>query len=144
MRKRKGRCSCSGLSVGAHSFLRRRAAEAGERQAQQRQRGRLWLIIMGDVVDHLDQTDPIGVMRPLPWSAVLGARALPRDIVVRWNGEIDRILQLPDVKERLVGNGMEPVGGGPEPESRARAGRGEVAEGGRNRRYQAGRVIPSA
>jgi tripartite-type tricarboxylate transporter receptor subunit TctC len=32
-------------------------------------------------------------------------------IVARWNGEIDRALQLPDVKERLAGNGMEPVGG---------------------------------
>jgi len=43
-----------------------------------------------------------------------GTESAAADIVVRWNGEIDRILQLPDVKERLVGNGMEPVGGTPE------------------------------
>jgi tripartite-type tricarboxylate transporter receptor subunit TctC len=48
------------------------------------------------------------------WAAVLGPKGLPKDVVVRWNGEIDRILQLPDVKERLVSTGMEPAGGSPE------------------------------
>ena len=48
------------------------------------------------------------------WNAVLGPKALPKDIVVRWNREIDRILQLPDVKERMAGDGMEPAGGSPE------------------------------
>ena len=48
------------------------------------------------------------------WAAVLGPRALPNDITVRWNTEINRILQLPEVKERLAGDGMEPAGGSPE------------------------------
>jgi tripartite-type tricarboxylate transporter receptor subunit TctC len=48
------------------------------------------------------------------WNAVLGPKALPKDIVARWNREIDRILQLSDVKERMAGNGMEPAGGSPE------------------------------
>jgi len=48
------------------------------------------------------------------WFAVLGPKALPKDIVARWNREIDRILQLPDVKGRMAGDGMEPVGGSPE------------------------------
>ena len=48
------------------------------------------------------------------WAAVLGPKALPSDVVARWNGEIDRILRLPDVKERLMGNGIEPAGGSPE------------------------------
>ena len=46
--------------------------------------------------------------------AVLGPKALPKDIVSRWNKEIDRIVQLPDVKERLAVEGMEPAGGSPE------------------------------
>ena len=33
---------------------------------------------------------------------------------MNWNKEIDRILQLSDVKERMAGNGMEPAGGSPE------------------------------
>ena len=45
------------------------------------------------------------------WVAVLGPKALPRDIVTRWNMELDRIVRLPDVKERLVSDGIEPVGG---------------------------------
>ncbi len=48
------------------------------------------------------------------WNAVLGPKALPKDIVVRWNREIDRILQLSDVKERMAADGMEPAGGSPE------------------------------
>jgi tripartite-type tricarboxylate transporter receptor subunit TctC len=48
------------------------------------------------------------------WAAVLGPKALPKDIITRWNSEINRILQLPDVRERIAGNGMEPAGGSPE------------------------------
>jgi len=48
------------------------------------------------------------------WAAVLGPKTLPKDIVARWSSEIERIVQLPDVKERLVANGMETVGGSPE------------------------------
>jgi len=48
------------------------------------------------------------------WFAVLGPKALPKDIVARWNKEIDRIVQLPDVKERMAGEGLEPAGGSPE------------------------------
>ena len=48
------------------------------------------------------------------WHALLGPKALPGEIVARWNGEVNRILQLPDVKERLAGDGMVAVGGSPE------------------------------
>ena len=48
------------------------------------------------------------------WAAVLGPKALPKEIVVRWNRELNRILQLPDVKQRMAGDGMEPTGGSPE------------------------------
>ncbi len=48
------------------------------------------------------------------WYAFLGPKGLPKDIVARWNSEINRALQLPDVKERLAADGMEPVGGSPE------------------------------
>jgi tripartite-type tricarboxylate transporter receptor subunit TctC len=48
------------------------------------------------------------------WAAVLGPKALPKDIVTRWNNEINRTLQLADVKERMAGDGIEPAGGSPE------------------------------
>jgi tripartite-type tricarboxylate transporter receptor subunit TctC len=48
------------------------------------------------------------------WYAVLAPRGLPRDIVARWNGELNRILQLPDVKERLIKDGVEIDGGSPD------------------------------
>jgi tripartite-type tricarboxylate transporter receptor subunit TctC len=48
------------------------------------------------------------------WYGVLGPKALPKAITARWNSEINRILQLSDVKARLAGDGMEPAGGSPE------------------------------
>jgi tripartite-type tricarboxylate transporter receptor subunit TctC len=38
----------------------------------------------------------------------------PREIVTRLNREIVKILRLPDVRERLAGQGAEPVGNTPE------------------------------
>jgi tripartite-type tricarboxylate transporter receptor subunit TctC len=48
------------------------------------------------------------------WFAVFGPKGLPQDIAVRWNSEINHILQLPDIKERFAGLGIEPAGGAPE------------------------------
>jgi tripartite-type tricarboxylate transporter receptor subunit TctC len=50
----------------------------------------------------------------IQWFAVLGPKALPKDIVGRWNKDINRIVLLPDLKERMAGEGVEPVGGPPE------------------------------
>ena len=47
------------------------------------------------------------------WQAILGPKALPKDIAARWNKEIDRILQLPELRARLTGEGMEVIGGPP-------------------------------
>jgi tripartite-type tricarboxylate transporter receptor subunit TctC len=48
------------------------------------------------------------------WFAIWGPKGLPQGLVTRWNGEINRVLQLADVKERMAGDGLEPVGGPPE------------------------------
>ena len=48
------------------------------------------------------------------WFAVLGPKAVPKDIVTRWNKEIDRIVKLPEMKERMANDGTEPIGGSPE------------------------------
>jgi tripartite-type tricarboxylate transporter receptor subunit TctC len=48
------------------------------------------------------------------WGAVWGPKGLPADIVTRWNSEINRLLLLPETKERLSANGMEAAGGTPE------------------------------
>jgi tripartite-type tricarboxylate transporter receptor subunit TctC len=48
------------------------------------------------------------------WTAVLGPRALPKNIVARWNSEINRFLQTSDVKERMARDSTDPLGGPPE------------------------------
>ncbi len=48
------------------------------------------------------------------WGALWGPKGLPAQVVTLWNREINRILLLPDVKERLAASGLEPAGGTPE------------------------------
>ena len=48
------------------------------------------------------------------WFGVLAPAGTPRDIVARLNAEIIRLLNLPDVKARLLEQGAEPVGNTPE------------------------------
>ncbi len=48
------------------------------------------------------------------WFGLLAPAKTPRDIIAKLNAETLRILQLPDVKARLVELGAEPAGGTPE------------------------------
>jgi tripartite-type tricarboxylate transporter receptor subunit TctC len=48
------------------------------------------------------------------WYGVLAPAATPRDIVMKLNAEIVKILARPDVKERLASVGAQPVGDTPE------------------------------
>ncbi len=50
----------------------------------------------------------------MQWYGVLAPAGTPRDIVRRLQAEIARILELPDVKERLSADGAEAVGSTPE------------------------------
>jgi tripartite-type tricarboxylate transporter receptor subunit TctC len=45
------------------------------------------------------------------WSAILAPRGLARDIVSRWNTEVNKLLDLPDMKARMEAAGLEVVGG---------------------------------
>lgn len=48
------------------------------------------------------------------WYGMLAPKGLPKDIQMRWNAEVNRATQLPDVKERLASAGLEPAPGTPE------------------------------
>jgi len=45
------------------------------------------------------------------WSAILAPKGTPKHIVARWNTELNRILQMPDVKARMDSIGLDVVGG---------------------------------
>jgi tripartite-type tricarboxylate transporter receptor subunit TctC len=59
-------------------------------------------------------TETVPGYEAVTWSAILGPKALPHDVLLRLNREIERILQQRDFRERLIGSGMEPVGGSPD------------------------------
>ena len=48
------------------------------------------------------------------WYGLLAPKATPRGVVMKLNGEIVAILKLPEVKDRLLADGAEPVGNSPE------------------------------
>jgi len=45
---------------------------------------------------------------------VIAPAVTPREVIVKLNAEINRLSQLPDVKEKLVSLGLESGGGTPE------------------------------
>ena len=45
----------------------------------------------------------------LGWFGLVAPAGVPRDVITALNVEINRILQLPDVKERLLELGAEPA-----------------------------------
>ena len=45
------------------------------------------------------------------WSAILAPKGTPQHIAARWNKELNRILQMPDVKARMDSIGLDIVGG---------------------------------
>jgi len=48
------------------------------------------------------------------WYACWGPKNLPKEIVTRWNTEIAKAVKLPDMKERMAGEGLDPAAGPPE------------------------------
>ena len=48
------------------------------------------------------------------WMGLFGPANTPKDIVTRVSSEVSRIVQLPDVRTRMLGQGAEPVGGTPQ------------------------------
>lgn len=48
------------------------------------------------------------------WYGVLAPAGMPRDLIARLNTEIAKILDMPDIKERLASLGAQPIGGSAE------------------------------
>jgi tripartite-type tricarboxylate transporter receptor subunit TctC len=48
------------------------------------------------------------------WVGLVGAAGVPREVVMRLNGEFNRVLALPDVKSKLEGQGVDLLGTTPE------------------------------
>jgi tripartite-type tricarboxylate transporter receptor subunit TctC len=48
------------------------------------------------------------------WNGMLAPAGTPPDIIKRLNSEFNRAISAPDMKQRMIDNGYEPVGGPPE------------------------------
>jgi len=48
------------------------------------------------------------------WFGLLAPAKTPKEIVAKLNADVDKALKSPDLKERFIGEGIEPMGGPPE------------------------------
>ena len=60
------------------------------------------------------------------WQGLVAPAGTPPDVVRRLNEALVRVMEMPDVRERLIGAGLEPVGGSPD--DFARHIRAEIAK----------------
>ena len=76
-----------------------------------------WGLFLGSISGEKGRVthDPLPLDTPAEFTVeVPSAKALPKAIVARWNQEINRLVQLSDMKERMAADGMESTGGSPE------------------------------
>ncbi len=50
----------------------------------------------------------------ITWFGLVAPGRTPKEIVARWNTEVGRLLASPDIKERFLNDGQQPMGGAPE------------------------------
>jgi len=48
------------------------------------------------------------------WFGLMAPAKTPREIIARWNTEVDKILASADIQSRFIRDGLEPIGGTPE------------------------------
>ena len=48
------------------------------------------------------------------WQGVVGPAGMPPDVVRRLNEAFNKVMAMPDVRAKLVGGGVDPVGGTPD------------------------------
>jgi tripartite-type tricarboxylate transporter receptor subunit TctC len=48
------------------------------------------------------------------WHGILGPGTLQKDVLAKINSDVNRVLKMADVRDRLTALGMEVVGGSPE------------------------------
>jgi tripartite-type tricarboxylate transporter receptor subunit TctC len=48
------------------------------------------------------------------WYGILAPAATPREIINRLNAELNKVISAPDMKDKMAGNGVDPLGGTPE------------------------------
>jgi tripartite-type tricarboxylate transporter receptor subunit TctC len=48
------------------------------------------------------------------WYGIAGPAKMPKNLVTRLNTELLKMLAMPDVRERILADGSEPVGNDPE------------------------------
>jgi tripartite-type tricarboxylate transporter receptor subunit TctC len=48
------------------------------------------------------------------WGGVLAPAGTPRDVIAKLNAEMNKALEAPDVRQKMLGAGIEPAGGTPQ------------------------------
>jgi len=65
-------------------------------------------------VPTMDEAGNFKGFAAVSWYALVGPAGMPRDAVNKVQADVAKVVQMPDVREKLVGMGADPVGGTPE------------------------------
>jgi tripartite-type tricarboxylate transporter receptor subunit TctC len=85
------------------------------------QSGRLRAIAIGSrkrfpAIPEIPTFDESGVKgyEATTWFGLMAPAKTPKEIISRWNTEVDKILKNPELRERFINDGLEPMGGTPD------------------------------
>lgn len=85
------------------------------------QSGRLRAVAIGSLkrfqaIPQVPTFDESGLkgFEAITWFGLVAPGKTPREIVMRWNTEVGRLLASPEIRERFLNDGQEPMGGAPE------------------------------
>lgn len=62
----------------------------------------------------LDEAGNFKGLEAVSWYALVGPTGMPRDVVRKIQADVAKVLQLPDIREKLLAIGADPVGSTPE------------------------------
>ena len=65
-------------------------------------------------VPTIDEAGNLKGFEAVSWYALVGPAGVPRAVVMKIQGDVAKVVQLPDIREKLLGIGAEPVGSTPE------------------------------
>ena len=78
------------------------------------------------------------------WQGLVGPAGMPPDVVKRLNDAFNQVMAMPAVREKLVGGGLEPVGGTPDQFARFIASRDREVDRRSRRTWGRGWTEPAA
>ena len=116
------------------------AADPGRQASRHRRDHVKTLSVAAGPADH--RRSRVSGFEALAWNGILAPAGTPKPIITRLNAEINAVLKMPDVVQKLNAAGFDIIGGPPEDLSLLIKGRGSAMGAGHQEERHQGRLKP--